>query len=480
MNMQSMVWKTAWLAGLAGLVLMPQATRAAEPGAQCHARARTALEAFTHGKYDQVSKHFAANIADRGTPDAMQAAWTQLGVQFGTFKKLGKLAPRSVNGQDVLVAPLTFSKGELDAIVACNADSQITAFQFVPPSMLPAASGKAAAGKGAAKTPMEKLMAATKAHEHAPHQAIKAHVEPNGVRVMPLAVSSPFGPLPGALTVPAGKGPFPAVVLVQGSGSSDMDETIGSNKPFRDIADGLARAGIASLRYNKRGFVYGKQMAANKTFTVDDEVTNDVLTALHLLARQSSIDPQRVFVLGLSEGALLVPRIVQRDPQLAGGIMLAAPARPLLEVAAEQVRELGAKAGTPKAQIAISLKAIANERALLDKADAKHPPKGKFSGVPQSWWLSLHDYHQLKVARSLHRPLLILQGGSDFQVSPTKDFDVWKQTLADKPNATFHLYPGLSHLFRPAGKTGTVADYLEPRATDAKVVSDIAHWIKAL
>ncbi|MDN5924646.1 MAG: lysophospholipase, partial [Xanthomonadales bacterium] len=315
--------------------------------------------------------------------------------------------------------------------------------------------------------------------EHVPGQAIAAHTKSNGVRVMPLAVSTPLGPLQGALTVPAGEGPFPAVVLVQGSGSSDMDETIGPNKPFSDIADGLAQAGIASLRYNKRGFVYAKQMAGNKAFSVDDEVTYDVLSALHLLAKQPSVDPQRLFVLGLSEGGLLVPRIMQRDPQLAGGIMLAAPARPLLQVAAEQVRDQGAKSGMSKTQIDKQLKAIADQRVLLDKADPQHPPAGKFGGVQQSWWLSLHDYHQLEVAKSLRRPLLLLQGDSDFQVSPSKDFEVWKRALADKSNATFHLYPGLGHLFSRAGKTGTVADYLEQRPTTPKVIADIGAWIKA-
>lgn len=334
-------------------------------------------------------------------------------------------------------------------------------------------------GKPSPADAMERLQAATTAHEHAPDAAIEAHVTPDGVRVLPLDVPSPFGPLHGALTLPAGPGPFPAVVLVQGSGSSDMDETIGPNKPFRDIADGLARAGVASLRYDKRSFAYPLKVAANGKLTVDDEITNDALAALKLLATQKSIDPRRVFVLGHSEGAMLVPRMVKRDPHLAGGIMLAAPARPFLVVAAEQVRELGAKAKLPQAAIAANLKAIADEQALLDKADPQHPPQGRFGPAPQSWWLSLHEYHQVAVAKSLSWPLLILQGGSDFQVSPTLDFAAWKQALAGKHNVTFHLYPGLGHLFRPAGKSGTVADYLDAGATDSRVITDIASWIKA-
>ena len=108
------------------------------------------------------------------------------------------------------------------------------------------------------------------------------------MRVQPLAVTSPLGPLPGVLTLPEGKGPFPAVVLVGGSGAHDRDETIGPNKPFRDLAVGLARHGIASLRYDKRTYAYGVQMAG-KAITVDDEVTDDALTASHVLGKQVQI-----------------------------------------------------------------------------------------------------------------------------------------------------------------------------------------------
>jgi len=83
------------------------------------------------------------------------------------------------------------------------------------------------------------------------------------------------------------------------------------------------------------------------------------------------------------------------------------------------------------------------------------------------------------VAKKSSMPMLILQGGGDFQVSPTLDFARWQQALAGRPQTDFHLYPGLSHLFMPAGKTETVADYQTPAHVDAKVIADIAAWVKA-
>lgn len=456
-------------------MLVCAAGGAAPPSAQCRVRGEAALRAFTHGEFGKVGDHFGPAIAGKATAATLRDAWSQLEAAYGVFKQTGRLAPHKLNGQDVLAAPITFAKGVLNAVVACDGNDAIVAFQFVPPTAVePAGSGGAASPAAA----MAHLLAVTKAHERNPQQPVKAQVDADGVRVLPLDVPSPLGPLHGALTLPKGQGPFPAVVLVQGSGASNMDESIGPNKPFRDIAEGLARAGVATLRYDKRTFVYPTTLAANDAFTVDDEVTDDALAAARLLAKQAHVNPDRVFVLGHSEGAMLVPRMLERDQQLAGGIMLAAPARSVLAVSAEQVRELAAKAKLPPAAIAANLKAIADEQALLDQADPKHPPQGRFGPAPQSWWLSLHEYHQVAVAKSLSRPLLILQGGSDFQVSPTLDFDAWKRALAGKPGVTFHLYPGLSHLFRPAGKTGTVADYIEPGATDPQVIGDIAAWIK--
>lgn len=466
----------AWLL-LALSAALPAVGATAAPGTKCMQRAQAALVALTHDRFDQATAHFAPEAASQASPAVLQDAWRQIVSQFGDFTSLGQLAPREIAGHRLLVASLAFARGALDALVGCDAEDRITTFRLVPAAALPSPAGSTDAPMSPAAA-MARLQSEHAAAQRGPHPAVRAHVEADGVRVEPLDVPSPFGPLRGALTLPTGKGPFPAVVLVQGSGPQDLDETIGPNKPFRDIADGLGKAGIASLRYDKRAFDYAAKIAAEPDFTVDDEVSDDALAAARLLAKQPSIDPRRVFVLGHSEGAMLAPRIARRDPALAGIIMLAAPARPLLEVSREQIRAAGARGASP-GQVTAALQANAAEQALLDAANPAHPPTGTYAGAPQGWWLSLHDYHQLAVAESLALPMLILQGGRDFQVSPTLDFDRWKQALAGHANVTFHLYPGLGHLFRPAGKTGTVADYLQPGAVDPEVIGDIARWISA-
>lgn len=413
----------------------------------CRANGQAALEAWTQGRYEQVGKDFAPAVAAKLTPEMLRQVWGQLQAQAGSFKSLGALASQSLGGQAAYVARMEFSGAPLAAVIHCDAQGRIDGFRVVP-----AASVEPAAAASEPPIP--------------------------GTVSRSLPVPSPLGPLPGTLTLPEGKGPFPAVLLVAGSGPHDRDETIGPNKPFRDLAAGLAKAGVATLRYAKRTQVHAAQIDA-QAFTVDDEVTDDALAAARLLAQQPGIDPRRVFVLGHSLGAMLAPRIGQRDPQLAGLILLAAPARPLLEVSAQQVREQGERNRETAAQIAASEQAIAAERQLLAMADPRHPPQGSFGGASQGYWLSLHGVHQVDAAKDLAMPMLILQGGSDFQISPTLDFARWQQALAGRPHTDFHLYPGLSHLFMPAGKTGTVADYQVPAHVDAQVIGDIAAWVKA-
>ena len=227
-------------------------------------------------------------------------------------------------------------------------------------------------------------------------------------------MTSTLGPLPGTLTLPAGHGPFPAVLLIAGSGPSDRDETIGPNKPLRDLAHGLVAAGIASLRYDRRTLVFPTRVAAalkaGKDFTIDDEVTDDALAALKLLARQPGIDPQRMFVLGHSLGALMAPRLGQRYPGLAGLVLLAAPVSFNLDSAIRQIRYIGQQQGISTAEITAQLAPLIQARAALARVDAAHPSGARlYFHAPASYWLGLRDYNAVRVAEHLSVPMLVLQ-----------------------------------------------------------------------
>lgn len=284
--------------------------------------------------------------------------------------------------------------------------------------------------------------------------------------------------LGATLTLPQGQGPFPAVVLVAGSGPNDRDETIGPNKPFRDIAHGLAGYGIAVLRYDKRTKAHPDAFIG-KAYTIDDEVTDDALAAIALLRGQTQVDPSRVFVLGHSLGAELAPRIAQRDPRVAGLILIAPPAHPLLDEMLRQLRYISSLDANAAAQLKPQIAMVEAQRAQLPKLDGAHPAAPGPLGLPGSYWLSLRDYHAIATARSLPQPMLILQGGSDYQVTPQDDFSQWQAAFAQDSRVSLHEYAGLSHLLMPAGDPPSPADYARAGHVDVRVIGDIAEWIKS-
>ena len=149
-------------------------------------------------------------------------------------------------------------------------------------------------------------------------------------------------PLKGILTLPENSdGPVPAVVLVHGSGSSNMDEKVGKLTPFKDIAEGLARHGIACVRYNKRSFSYGLKMVRDKslTITAKEETIEDAILATELLKSDSRIDSDKIFIIGHSMGGMLAPRIDAEGGDYRGLIIMAGTPRRLEDVMKEQLGE---------------------------------------------------------------------------------------------------------------------------------------------
>ena len=276
--------------------------------------------------------------------------------------------------------------------------------------------------------------------------------------------------LPGTITVPKGPGPFPVVVLVHGSGPNDRDETIGGNRPFKDLAWGLASRGVAVVRYDKRTRVYGARMQA-RFVTLEAEVIDDALAALALARATATIDSTRVYLLGHSLGAMLAPSIAARDGRLAGAILLAGPARRFADVLADQIRYIdslsgGADAGTR--QILAQLPALKTHTLPADSV---------VLGVPAAYWYMLDTLRVTERARALKTRLLVLQGGRDYQ-STMADFALWQRALAGRSNATLKAYPDLNHLFMTGTGKATPQEYQGPGGHVAPaVIDDIVTWI---
>ncbi len=397
------------------------------------------LDQLDAGQYAAAEATFSPQMKAAVPADKLKAVWESLPAQLGAAGKRGEASSSEANGLRVVVIPLHYARGDLQARVVLDKDDQVVGFLVQPVAPPPPA---------------------------APADAPFSEQD----FTLPALASGKPG-LPGTLTLPKGQGPFPALVLVHGSGAQDRNETAGPNRPFLDIAHALAAKGIATLRYDKR--TYARPQDFSGTFGLDDETTHDAVAAVAALAGTSTIDAKRVFVLGHSQGGLLAGRIASAsNGQVAGLILLAAPVRPLLDILAEQNRYIVNLDGNISPQ----------EQAHLDALDAaiakvRRNSDATLLSLPGHYWQQLEQVDAVADVRASGLPVLLLQGGRDFQVVDA-DWQLWRQGLHGE-RYRFRHYPALNHLGIAGQGPGTLEEYMQPGHVDAALIDDIAQWVQA-
>ena len=413
------------------------------------AKAREVVNEIVTGQFEKVEARYDAKMKEALPPGKLADTWKQLLGQTGGFKNILSESAQPIQSFQVATLVCAFERTTLDAVVSFDADGALGGIRFRP-------------------------------HRDTTPWAAPAYAKPETFHEEPVTVKFSHWELPGTVTTPLGDGPFPLVVLVQGSGPHDEDETIGPNKPFKDLAWGLASRGVAVLRYTKRTARYGmKSVDEGAFFTVDDEIVNDARAAVDLAAKQPKIDPKRIFVLGHSEGGYIAPRIAEGDTQIAGIILLAGSARPLGKVIDDQIHYLATFPGVPPEQAQKQIAAIEQMIKEIDSPDLKKTDKVSFLGadIPASYFLDLRGYDPVAVAAKLKIRILVLQGARDYQVT-SEDFDLWKKGLAGHDNVTFKLYPDLNHLFVTGEGKSKPSEYDKAGHVSADTVTDIADWIR--
>lgn len=283
--------------------------------------------------------------------------------------------------------------------------------------------------------------------------------------------------LPGVITVPEGDLLPIAVVLVAGSGPNDRDGTVGraGNKPLRDLAWGLAEKGITTLRYDKRSMVRPDTLGEKPT--IEAEVLDDVTTAIALISQHEKTRGYSLFVLGHSLGGMLAPAILKQNPALSGAVILAGTPRTLWDVIYDQnAAMIPALDQYSQQEKDALLSEIAGMRDLANAVT--QDGDGQLFNLPFRYIASLNNLHLADLARETTKPLLILQGEKDAQVSAETDYPAWQTLLKGHGNAEFKLYEGLNHLFMESA-TGTLADYDQPGHVAQEAVKDVAAWLTA-
>lgn len=429
-----------WLALVAFLV--PSVGRADDKtDAALATAARAVVTALVKEDFKAAARDFDAAMLKALPPDKLAAIWKDLLAKTGAFQKTTAIRHEKVDKIRVAVVTCQFEKTALDMRIAFDADQKVAGLFFVP--------------------------------SKPPEYQAPAYVQRDAFTDTDVKFGADDWVLSGTVSLPKGPGPFPAVVLVHGSGPHDRDETIGPNRPFRDLGWGLASRGIAVLRYEKRTKEHAARMAKLADVTVKEEVLDDALAAVKLLQKTPKIDPKKVFIVGHSLGAMLAPRLGELDPSLAGLVLLAGPTRPIEELLLEQYLYLAELNEVPMRAV----DAIKEQLAKLRDAKPDTPAAELPLGVPLSYWRSLHQADPTKIAPKLTLPLLLLQGERDYQVTMT-DFAGWQKLLKGRKNAELKTYPKLNHLLVAGAGKSKPAEYQQEGHVDKEIIDDIAAWVK--
>jgi uncharacterized protein len=431
------------------LLIGPSATLARAPSLQ--QQGEEFVEQLAAGALDGAVASFDDSMAAAMPAPRLDEVWQQLQAQVGGFQRRGPTRTETHGGYTVVFVTCVFDRGTLDAKVVYDGEGRVAGLFFVP--------------------------SAPPVQWSAP-----AYADPASFTERELTVGEDPWTLPGTLTMPVGAGPFPAVVLVHGSGPNDRDETMGANKPFCDLAWGLASRGVAVLRYDKRTLVHGGAMeAVAQEITVAEETLDDAVSAVAILRGTEGIDPERVWVAGHSLGAQLVPRIAEASPASAGFIALAAPARPLEQLIVDQLSYIAQVDGTVDEHERRGIEEATQQVARIADPELgpETPAESLPFGVPAAYWLDLRGYEPHVAARGIERPLLVLQGERDYQVTMV-DFTAWREALAGRDNVTLVSFPDLNHLFIAGEGPSTPAEYQQPGHVAVEVVEAIAAFVRGL
>jgi len=439
------LWCFASLCLLTASLAAAQEKQAAQP-ADLKAAAKNFVDLLSKGEFARAIKDFDSAMTKAMPEDKLRETWKSLCAEAGAFCKQTTVRQQSSGRYEIVIVTCEFKKQSLNTRVVFDKQNKITGLFFAPPT--------------------------------SPYQA-PTYVQRSAFRESDVTVGSGDWAVPGTLAVPVGDGPFPAVVLVHGSGPTDRDETIFSNRPFRDLAWGLATQGVAVLRYDNRTKVHGaKVKAVLSTFTIKEETIDDALLAVALLRKTGKMDGKRVFVLGHSLGGICVPKIGALDTNIAGLISMAGTTRPLEEVIADQltyILSLGGMTDEQKKQVEKMRKTAADLKGLKltpDMLTSKMP-----LGMTAVYLLSLHECDPRVVVQQIKQPMLILQGERDYQAT-MEDFAGWKKALSGRANATFKSYPKLNHLFMEGQGKAKPEEYTKTGHVAKEVIDDLAAWIK--
>ncbi len=401
------------------------------------------VDAITSGDYEKAEGYYSPELAEALQKGKLEFVWKGIIRNTGNFEVVAESTREEREDFYSVVSTLKFENVYMDMVMTVNQDEQISGLFFRPSQYT---------GDLEQKPPYvdeDKL--------------IEEDVEftCNGYKMF------------GTLTVPKNQRSFPILIMATGSGPNDRDEKIGANKPFKNLAQGLGNLGVATFRYDKRTFSERTILSTIPNFDIDNEYTEEITAAIQFLSEK--YQGRNLYYLGHSMGAFMAPRVLNVNSKLKGSVMLAANARPLEDLVLEQTEYIMAESGeVNEMSLLLVKKAVGEIKKLKDmKSEVEEPLLLELS---KSYWLSLNNYKLIDEAKNITKPMLVLQGERDYQVT-MEDFNIWKNNFEQAKNWSFQSYPDLNHLFMTGEGKSQPNEYMKPGFIAEKVVADIARFI---
>ncbi|MET3537960.1 alpha/beta hydrolase [Chryseobacterium limigenitum] len=383
---------------------------------------------FTDHNAEKAHAYFDPLVASHVSVNDLKELYPQIQGQMGEFKSIIEVN----NEKDTYYFYSDFEKSKLDIQITFNTENKIIGFYFIPHKTFDKADDKKA-----------------------------------------LKIKSDDIELKGTLLQPTQGDQKKLVIFIHGSGPQDRDETIGENKPFKDIAEYFFKNGISSYRYDKR--TYSNPETFNDQSTVEQETINDAVNVANYFKANESFKGYQIIILGHSQGAYLMPKIAEKA-QASKYIFMAGNARPLQDIIVDQFEYLHkvvpSKIPIEDVQnIKKKVEFLNSDKFNLDVKKSELP-----FDLPASYWKSLLDYKPLDLIKKINVPMFFAQGERDYQVTE-KDFNLWKNELKNNKSAEFKLYPSLNHFFAKHSGVASWEEYEVKGNVDEAFLKDLAQFI---
>ncbi|KAI7972382.1 hypothetical protein EIK77_008845 [Talaromyces pinophilus] len=426
---------------------------------QIHARkklaeqtANTALTALRDGNWQALQQQFLPLLRYFITEKLLENAWRLVESNFGPLEHIG--SPTCSVGWITLTAsvPVHFKRARLNTVLRLTFSGHLFGIGMSPFTWSP-----------------------------------PKYADINSIRSINMSFGNWLSKTGGTLTLPAREASeqkYPCVILLGGSGPADRDSTVGALKPFKDIALGLTTNKIAVCRIDKTGFTYRywyRLFGFNKQkYTLTQEY-GYVLHAIESLKRQPEISADKIFIVGHSLGGLMAAHIAETNDSVAGCILMATPTDSMYRCLIRQVRYLASIGENPGSLggLVSNLEDFEKQADLADSSELSLSTLAEQLpfGLGPNYWLECRSLNPIKTTKELQKPVLILQGGRDYQVT-VDNYNELQSSLQSNAHTAFRLYESLNHCFVSGQGPSRPAEYTDPGNVEYEVIQDISQWVK--